>query len=79
MERQRNIQQVKKHDKCPQPKKRGGDKEPRWKKKMRIDSKDDPKSWKQNENKINRLETRIQQMQEMFNKDQEEILKRAKQ
>ena len=49
------------------------------KKKMRIDSKDDPKSWKQNENKINRLETRIQQMQEMFNKDQEEILKRAKQ
>ena len=48
-------------------------------KKMRIDSKDDPKSWKQNENKINRLETRIQQMQEMFNKDQEEILKRTNQ
>ena len=48
-------------------------------KKKRNDSKDDPKSWKQNENKINRLETRIQQMQEMFNKDQEEILKRTNQ
>ena len=31
------------------------------------------------ESQINSLQTRMEKMQEMFNKDQEEILKRAKQ
>ena len=37
------------------------------------DSRDDPKSWKQMEVQIKRLDTRIEKMQEMFNKDLEEI------
>ena len=41
---------------------------------MKNDSKDDPKSWKNKmELQINTLETRIEKMQEMFNKDLEEV------
>ena len=54
------------------PNKRGGDRESTWK---RIQNKDDPKSWKQNGVTDYRLETRIEKMQEMFNKDLEEIKK----
>ena len=76
MKRQRNIQQVKEHDKCP----------PNQTKEEEIGSLPE-KEFKivivkmiQNlENKmelqINRLETRIENMQEMFNKDLEEIKK----
>ena len=55
-----------------QPNKRGGDKESTWKRIQNNDSKDDPKSWKQN-GVTDRPETRIEKMQEMFNKDLEEI------
>ena len=75
MKRQRNIQQVKEHDKSPpnQTKEKIGslpDKEFRvmivkvtqkFKNKMEL--------------QINSLETRIEKMQEMFNKDLEEIKK----
>ena len=75
MKRQRNIQHVKEHDKCPpsQTKEETGslpEKEFRimivkmiqnLEKKMKL--------------QINRLETRIEKMQEMFNKDLEEIKK----
>ena len=43
MKRQRNIQQVKEHDKSP-PNKRGGDRESIWKIIHINDSKNDPKS-----------------------------------
>ena len=77
MERQRNIQQVKEHDKCP-PKKTAKEKEigslPE--KEFRIVI---VKTVKNLKNKTglqnNRLETRIEKMQEMFNKDLEEIKK----
>ena len=76
MKRQRNIQQVKEHDKCLQ----------KQAKEEEIESLSEKESRKmtvkmiQNiENKmelqINRLETRIEKMQEMFNKDLEEIKK----
>ena len=42
MKRQRNIQQVKEHDKCP-PNKRGGDRESTSKRNQNNDSKNDPK------------------------------------
>ena len=44
MKRQRNIQQVKEHDKCPPNQTRGGDRESTWKRIQNNDSKDDPKS-----------------------------------
>ena len=74
MKRQRNIQQVKEHDKCHQNKQ----KRRRWgvylKKEFRIMI---VQMIQNLENKtqlqINRLETRIEKMQEMFNKDLEEI------
>ena len=43
MKRQRNIQQVKEHDKC-QPNQRGGDREFTRKIIQNNDSRDDPKS-----------------------------------
>ena len=52
------------------PNKRGGDRESTWKKIQNNDSKNDSKSWKQN-GVIDSLETRIEKMQEMFNKDLE--------
>ena len=54
------------------PNKRGGDRESTWKRIHNNDSKNDPKSWKQNE-VTDSLETRIEKMQEMFNKDLKEI------
>ena len=74
MKRQRNIHQVKKHDKCP----------PNQTKEEEIGSLPEKEfrimivKMIQNleskmELQINRLETRIEKMQEMFNKDLEEI------
>ena len=76
MKRQRNIQQVKEHDKCP----------PNQTKEEEIQSIPEKefiiiivKMIQNLENKmelqINSLETRIEKMQEMFNKDLEEIKK----
>ena len=76
MKRQRNIQQVKEHDKCP----------PNQTKEKEIGSLPEKefrimivKMIQNLENKmelqINGLETRIEKMQEMFNKDLEEIKK----
>ena len=56
------------------PKKRGGDRESTWKRIQNNDSKNDPKSWKQNR-VTDSLETRIEKMQKMFNKDLGEIKK----
>ena len=58
------------------PNLRGGDRESTWKRIQNNDSKIDPKSWKQMELQINSLETRIEKMQEKFNKDLEEIKKK---
>ena len=70
MKRQRNIQQVKEHDKCPPDQTKEEEIGPLPEKEFRI--------MIQNlENKmelqINSLETRIETMQEKFNKDLEEI------
>ena len=54
--------------------KRGGDRESTWKRIQHNDSKDDPKSWKQN-GVTGRLETRTDKMKEKFNKDLKEIKK----
>ena len=77
MKRQRSIQKVKEHNKCP----------PNQTKEDNIGSLPDKgfriiivKMIQNLENKmelqINSLETRIEKMQEMFNKDLEEIKKR---
>ena len=76
MKRQRNAQQVREHDKCP----------PNQTKEEEIGSLPDkeftitivkmiPNLEKKMELQINILETRIERMQEMFNKDLEEIKK----
>ena len=76
MKRQRNIQQVKEHDKCP----------PNQTKEEKIGSLPEKefrimiiKMIQNLENKmelqINSLQTRMEKMQEMFNKDLEEIKK----
>ena len=76
MKRQRNIQQVKEHDKCP----------PNQTKEEEIGSLPEKefrimivKMIQNLENKMelqmHRLETKIKKMQEMFNKDLEEIKK----
>ena len=75
MKRQRNIQEVKKHDKCPpnQIKEEIGSLPEKLFRIMIV------KMIQNLENKIelqiNRLETRIEKMQKMFNKDLEEIKK----
>ena len=73
MKRQRNTQQVKEHDKCP-PNQRGRDSLPEKEFRIMI-----VKRIQNLENKmelqINNLETKIEKMQEMFNKDLEEIKK----
>ena len=75
MKRQRNIQQVKEHDKCP-PKQIKEEIGSVPEKEFRIMI---VKMIQNLENKmelqINSLETRIEKMQEMFNKDLEEIKK----
>ena len=74
MKRQRNIQQVQEHDKCPpnqtKDKKIGSLPEKIF---QNNDSKDDPNLENKMEIQINRLKTQIEKMQEMFNKDLEEI------
>ena len=74
MKRQRNIQQVKEHDKCPLNQAKEEERESLLEKEFRIMI---VKMIQYLENKmelqINRLETRIEKMQEMFNKDLEEI------
>ena len=76
MKRQRDIQQIKEHDKCP----------PRQTKEVETGNLPEKefrimivKMTQNLENKmelqINSLETRIEKMQEMFNKDLEEIKK----
>ena len=74
MKRQRNIQQVKEYDKCPPNQTKEEEIESLPEKKFRIMI---VKIIQNLENKmelqINSLETRIEKMQEMFNKDPEEI------
>ena len=74
MKRQRNIQQIKEHDKCPLDQTKKEEIESLPEKEFRIMI---VKMIQNLENKmelqINSLETRIEKMQEMFNKDLEEI------
>ena len=76
MKRQINIQQVKEHDKCPSNQAKEEVIESLPEKEFRIMI---VKMIQNLENKIelqiNRLETRTEKMQEMFNKDLEEIKK----
>ena len=76
MKRQRNIQQVKEHDKCPPNQSKEEDIGSLPEKEFRIMI---IKMIQNLENKmelqINRLEIRNEKMQEMFNKDLEEIKK----
>ena len=71
MKRQRNIQQVKEHDKCPLNQTKGEEIGSLPEEEFRIMI---VKIIQNRENKmelqINSLETRIEKMQEMFNKDQ---------
>ena len=74
MKRQRNTQQVKEHDKCPPNQSKEEEIGGLPKKEFKIMI---VKMIQNLENKmelqINSLETRIEKMQEMFNKDLEEI------
>jgi len=76
LKRQRNIQQVKEHDKCPPNQTKEEEVGSPPEKEFRIMI---VKMTQNLENKmelqINRLETRIEKMQEVFNKDLEEIKK----
>ena len=76
MKRQRNTQQVKEHDKCPPNKIKEEEIGSLHEKEFRIMI---VKIIQKLENKmelqINSLETRIEKMQERFNKDLEEIKK----
>ena len=76
MKRQRNIQQIKEHDKCPPNQTKEEEIGSLLEKEFRIMI---VKMIKKFENKmeiqINSLETRTEKMQEMFNKDLEEIKK----
>ena len=74
MKRQRNIQQVKEHDKCPSNQTKEEVIESLPEKEFRIMIvKMTPNLENKMELQINSLETRIEKMQEMFNKDIEEI------
>ena len=76
MKRQRNIQQVKEHDKCPPNQTKEEEIRSLLEKELGIMI---VKMIQNLENKmelqINSLETKIERMQEMFNKDLEEIKK----
>ena len=76
MKRQRNIQQVKEHDKSPPIQTKEGEIGNLYEKQFKIMI---GKMIQNLENKmelqINSLETRIEKMKEMFNKDLEEIKK----
>ena len=76
MKRQRNTQQVKEHEKCPPNQTKEEERGNLSEKEFRIMI---VRMIQNLENKmelqINRLETRMEKMQEMFNKDLEEIKK----
>ena len=76
MKKQGNIEQVKEHDKCPanQTKEEEKGNLPEKEFKIMIVQMIQYLENKM-ESQINRLETRVQKMQEMFNKDLEEIKK----
>ena len=78
MKRQRNIQQVKEHDKCPP----NQTKDEIWslpEKEFRIMIvKMIPNRQNKMELQINRQEARIEKMQEILNKDLEEIKKKER-
>ena len=78
MKRQRNTQKVKEHDKCPpnQTKEEEIGSLPEKELRMMIVKMIQNLESKM-ELQMNRLETKIEKMQEMFNKDLEEILKRV--
>ena len=74
MKRQRNIQQVKKHDKTPPNQTKEEEIGSLLEKEFRIMiAKIIPNLENKIELQINSLETRIEKMQEMFNKDLQEI------
>ena len=76
MKRQRNIQQVKEHDKSPPNQTEEEEIRSLPEKEFRIVVvKMTPNLENKMELHINSLETRIEKMQEMFNKDLEEIKK----
>jgi len=76
MKRQRNIQQVKEHDKCPPDQTKEEEIESLPEKEFRIMIvKRIQKLENKTELQINKLATRIEKMQEMFNKDLEGIKK----
>ena len=56
------------------PNQRGRDRESTWKTIENNESENDPKYWKKKELQVNSLDTRIDKMQEMFNKDLEKKL-----
>ena len=78
MKRQRNIQQIKEQDKCPPNQSKEEEIESLPEKEFRIMI---VKMFQNLENKmelqINSLETRIEKMQEMLNKDLERIKKES--
>ena len=74
MKRQKNIQQVKEHDKCPTNQTKEEEIGSLPDKKFRIMIVKMIQNL-ENNMELHRLETRIEQMQEMFNKDLEEIEK----
>ena len=78
MKIQRNIQQVKEHDKCPPNQTKEEEIQSLSEKEFRIMI---VQMIQNLENKmelqINRLKTRIEKMQQMFNKDLEEIKKES--
>ena len=75
MKRQRNTQQVKEHEKCPPSQTKEEEIGNLPEKEFRIMIKMIQNLENKIELQINRLETKIEKMQEMFNKDLEEIKK----
>ena len=73
MERQRNIQQVKEHDKNPTNQTKEEEIGSLLAKKFRIMIAMTQNLENKMELQINRLETKVEKMQKMFNKDLEEI------
>ena len=73
MKRQRNTQQVKEHEKCPPNQTKEEEIGSLPEKEFRMIVKMIQNLENKMELQINSLETRIEKMQEMFNKDLEEI------
>ena len=71
MKRQRNIQQIKEHDNCPPNQTKEEEIGSLLAKKFRIMIAMTQNLENKMELQINRLETRVEKMQEMFNKDLE--------